>query len=985
MAFRVSIIAVATLILTINYCVAGTGGSPNHNARQYLNAFDPNTPVEQHIIIVKFSSEKRHLLSKNTVGIQAVMPAFSKYGVYDVVQMYPAIRDAFTANGEEIGLDRMYRIVFSSNVHPLTIAREFASIPGVEYAEPERIHYTTIVPNDPRLAQQYSIDKMNLKAAWDITTGSRDVIVAGVDSGVHWTHEDLKDNQWINPGEDINGDGRFTTADINGVDDDGNGYIDDIIGIDLVGPDLNQGPTYYDIDPLPTPSGLNHGTHTLGIINAVGNNGKGIAGVAYGCRYLSIKCGPDVAANSIRRGYDGIVYAANMGARVINCSWGGEGGYLQSEEDQIAYAISKGAVVVASAGNSAKDAIFTPASYPGVLAVTSTTSSDAISNFSNYATWVDVSAPGSNILSTLSATNTSYGNQSGTSMAGPNAAGICALVASIHPEFTPLQIAEQVRISSDNIDASIPSRYKKKVGYGRVNALRALTVNSPSVRLIEYTLTDKNTGNGNEIFERGESIELRVRFKNYLSATKNAVVTFSTTNTRVTIQNPEIQLGVLGTMEEFDNESAPIIISLADEEALNDQVNIDYTISDDSYNDYGGLFFLQQPTYRDHNANNITTTISNDGNIGFDDFSLLRGKGYIYRNNGYNTLFEGALMIGGVLNGQTFVVDVARNESGNVQNADFIGTQPVLMLTPGPIAAQEGFTEFTDDSAPLANRLGLRVSMHSLQFTDGDAADVLIVKYVMKNTSSNTLSNVHAGLYFDWDISTNGGSDYAEYDTTAKVGYAYGRSGAVNTWVGATVLSRDKPIHFMNINNPDSDNLPIFGVHNGFTKQEKFVSMSSGILQRQSKINDISQVVGNGPYELAPGDSAVIAFALLAGYTKAEIVKATDAALVKWSLINQPVSVKPIPNVFGLLSISPNPVGHAQGVATLQYELQRSGSVQIQLYDALGRNIRTLLQGEVPIGKHALPFETASLAAGVYYVKLVERDRIITTAFTVKR
>jgi serine protease len=354
------------------------------------------------VVIVKFTAANRAAFSKSAVALPQLTPVFARHGVNDVAQMYPQHGNAFTPQGREIGLDRMYRVSYTGSEDPRVVAAEIAALPGVEYADPERIFPVAFVPNDPRLAQQYALGLMKVQEAWDVTTGSRDVVIGIVDSGVHWQHEDLRANIWINPGEDVNQDGNYTLTDINGVDDDGNGYVDDIIGIDFAGPTSSMGGTYYDNEPAPTPMGNNHGTHVAGISAAVGNNGKGIAGVAYNCRILPVKCGTDDGGATIIRGYDGIVYAADMGARVINCSWGGGGSALQSEQDRILYAQSKGAVIVAATGNDGKEDVFTPASYNGVLSVASVGSADRVSAFSNYGTWVDVSAPGEGIVSSVS-------------------------------------------------------------------------------------------------------------------------------------------------------------------------------------------------------------------------------------------------------------------------------------------------------------------------------------------------------------------------------------------------------------------------------------------------------------------------------------------------------------------------------------------------------------------------------------------------------
>jgi len=505
--------------------------------------------------------------------------------------------------------------------------------------------------------------------------------------------------------------------------------------------------------------------------------------------------------------------------------------------------------------------------------------------------------------------------------------------------------------------------------------------------MITWTFSDQKLGNGNNILDRGESFEVTMHWKNFLAATKNAIITLSSSNPRISITNPEFHVGVLDTDQEISNETAPFIRTIADEEALNDQIDLFFTIQDDAYSDYGGVTMYQQPTYRDHTANKIMTTLSNDGNVGYDDFSGSRGSGFIYDNNTFNILFEGALMIGAVLNKVPLIVDVARNETQSEQNADFIGSSPVVMETPGAVAAQEGFTEFTDAGAPLSNLLGLDIKLHSYEFTESNYDNFLILKYTIRNTSSNTLDSLHAGLFFDWDMG-DAFNDYTEFDTTTQTGYAYNKKGAVPTYVGVTVLTRNKPTHFMAINNPDPDDKPpLFGIHNGFSKDEKWRAMTSGILQRQSTITDISQVIANGPYRLQPGEDVTIAFAIIGGLSKNGILTTTPKIIEKWNLINQPTSVENIfsqPCLATLFPNYPNPVQAGQ-TTLLRFNLTKRASVRLDIIDALGRIVHTITEADFDAGTHLQSFHNTDLPAGIYLVRMIANGFTVLRNMTILR
>lgn len=972
---RSGYIFIGMLLMLVQVGLAALGNGTHQNAPssfQYLDHLPRSTRFTPHTVIVKFKSQHKYALKKNSVDILSLSPTFLRFGVTRTIQMYPNSEPMYGLNGE-IDITRMYRIGFTSDDNPLDVAKEFSRLPEVEYADPEVIYDLCMTPNDPLFSQQCGLQSIQAAKAWDITTGDPKVVIAIVDTGVYWQHEDLKDNIWVNPGEDINHNGRYDAGDDNGIDDDGDGYIDNIIGIDFVGKDALQGGSYYDSEPSPKLTGNPHGTHVAGIAAAVGNNGRGITGVAFTCKILAVKCASDQGENSIARGYDGIVYAADRGASIINCSWGG-GGYLRSEEDRIQYAVSKGALVVAAAGNSGMQQDFSsPASYPLVLSVANVDCQDKKSGSSTYGTWDDVSAPGENILSTIPPNN--YAAWSGTSMASPCAAGVAALVKSKFPSYTPLQVAEQVRVTSDNIDAKNPA-YAQKIGFGRVNAYRALTVSSPSVRMVKYTVSDAMYGNGNGIIDPGEKLEVTVDWKNYLAPTNNALASLSLKTTYATVTKGSFTIGQLGTGQTITNASDPFIVEVKPNVPLNYKIDFNYNILDGIYQDYGGFTVFARPTYREHDRNDILMTISNDGNLGFDDFTGLRGKGFIYQNNGFNVMFEGSFMVGGKINDTIHVVDQARDETGSVQNSDFTGDNSVSIETPGKIADQEGFASWTDNSAPLVSRLGIKVDLHSYEFIKPEAKNIVILRYKITNTSKNFIKDLHAGLFFDWDVGTDAYNDSAKYDDTHKVGLAFDISqvNGVPTHAGVTPLTRDTPIHFVAINNPDKGLTPNFGIHDGFTKNEKWISLSSGILKKYSYVTDVSMVMANGPYQLQPGDSCEVAFALLAGLNNYELFAAADNAVKIWDSIKNPTSVETtLPIGLFLEQNYPNPFSsglHGNAMTSIQYTLPSTGLVRLEILDAYGRALSTLVNQHQSLGTYTVSFLADQLPSGIYFAKL---------------
>lgn len=319
--------------------------------------------------------------------------------------------------------------------------------------------------NDPKMSRLWHFNDsagMSVSKAYKeiINQKGNEVIVAVVDTGVDYNHEDLKEVMWTNPGE-IAG---------NGIDDDNNGYVDDVHGIDTLDRDSNGNATG-DMDDTHS-----HGTHVSGIIGAKQNNGKGIAGVAANVKIMGIRTVPNSGDELDVDVVESFLYAAKNGAKIINCSFGkahNEGGMAVSEA--IKHIGEKyGVLVIAAAGNSSRDIdrrLTYPASFDNdhLMVVASTSSRGGMSYFSNYGKKnVDVAAPGSSVYSTTP--NNRYSSMSGTSMASPAAAGVAAEVLSQNPELGPVELKELLMTSATKV-----GRFSGKiVSGGRVDLYSAL-------------------------------------------------------------------------------------------------------------------------------------------------------------------------------------------------------------------------------------------------------------------------------------------------------------------------------------------------------------------------------------------------------------------------------------------------------------------------------------------------------------------------------
>ena len=368
---------------------------------------------------------------------------------------------------------RAQLLSFADGADPRDVAAWLRKHAGVEYAEPNYYRYLDVIPNDPRFNEMYGLDNtgqtggtadadIDAPEAWDITTGSANVVVGSLDSSIDIDHEDLAPNLFVNPGE-IPG---------NGIDDDGNGFVDDVTGWDFVDNDNNPN------DPAPGCAG--HGSHTSGTFGAVGNNNRGVIGVSPQVRILPVRAfmplfGFLCTAEDADL-IDGIGYLALMDVDVSNHSWGG-GPFSQAMFTAISRARH---LFVTSAGNTGSNLDVTPA-YPAsydldhIMTVSSTDHNDNLSGFSSFgSSSVEVAAPGSRILSTV--LNNGYGFLDGTSMSAPHVAGVAALLLSQDPELTPLELKARIALGGDSIGIPV-------IGGKRLNARGALTVPAPTVEV----------------------------------------------------------------------------------------------------------------------------------------------------------------------------------------------------------------------------------------------------------------------------------------------------------------------------------------------------------------------------------------------------------------------------------------------------------------------------------------------------------------------
>ncbi|MDP2037780.1 MAG: S8 family serine peptidase, partial [Ignavibacteria bacterium] len=689
---------------------------------------------------------------------------FAPFTVTEATKLFP--EESVLKKGTNT-LGNIYLLKYSSTEDPVELAKKFSKNKDVEYAEPKYVHRVTVVPNDSIFltGQQINLSRVSATQAWDVTKGDSSVLIAIVDTGVDWAHPDLaanilRDNTGKVIGKDFGG--------LNGTPDD----------------DPSE-------DKSPTGQLAYHGTHVAGIASAVTDNKIGIASIGYNCTILPVKTSRSDRRDAngypfVYYGFEGIKYAADKGAKVINCSWGSSS-FSNYEQEVVDYAITKGSLIVASAGNENTKAPFYPASYKGVLSVVWGEIDDKRYLGATYGINTDVLAPGTSILSTYPTyTNIPYRTLSGSSMAAPLVSGIAGLVASKFPNYSALQIGEQVRVTTDDIYSNgvNPDSIKYLAGKGRANAYRAVNeTNAVSVRATDIKFTEMSGSNFNGLFETGESVNVSISVTNYLAQASNIQITNECSDPAILLLQTSANIPSMQTMQTVDN-AASFSFKIASTAPYNHTVNILLKFSSGSYNDYQWVSVRVNPTYDTHNANKIVMSVTSKGSLGFNDYPLnMDGQGFRY-DNGDNLMFEGAFMYG---TSETSVMDAARNVAE--QSTDFQMLAPIKLTT-----TQNGdqTTEaLFNDSGAGNSALGIETKQTSYAFSSSLNDKYIIIVNVLKNKSGKEIANLYAGYFFDWDMPADDPvKDSTAFDAEENFGYAFYKDKIVlGTHTGAALIS----------------------------------------------------------------------------------------------------------------------------------------------------------------------------------------------------
>lgn len=784
-------------------------------------------------------------------------------------------------------------------------------------------------PNDPYYPLQWGLTRVQAEAGWDLSGGDPDIVIAICDLGTDFTHRDLASQQWIND-EELAGQA--------GVDDDGNGLVDDIFGYDWV-----------DLDGDPSPeSGDAHGTQVAGIAAAARNNGLGISGIAGDCRLMAVRCG---TGTTVPYGYEGIWYAARAGAKVINCSWSGYG-FSNYESEIIQYAQSQGCVIVAAAGNEGETINHYPATYAGVVGVAATDITDLAPSFTNRGPWVDIAAPGVDIFSTTP--QNSYGLASGTSMSCPLVAGALALVWSRWPDLTPEQVSARLVASADPIDIR-NAAWEGFLGLGRLNLYRALADSLPGIRL-ESIEWQEISGDMDGRLEPGEHALLTVLVHNDLALAEGVTGYLGAATSHARVLRATSPYGDLPPGGPWANQSPKFELEVLSgaQNGLVIPLTIEWT------GETGRV--LARTTY-DLQADSQAATLANgalalgvgeNGCFGFYDYIQDRqvGVGLQEIERPSNLLWHGSLLIGahGVVSDNCF---------GNTARTrfDFLALpDSVAWVGPSPRADIEARASFRDSGSP--SPLFVDVEARVLGFYGAQANHLFILEFTITNRGVNRYEDTYVGLFLDWDIPYYD-ANLGDFDVTGDFAYVQGTLPGFS-WAGVASVSH-RFAAFRLLNNA----LDLYS--GGWTDGRKWEILTGGITPVQGDTaTDVSEIVAVGPLCLDPAGTQVVAMALLVGEDLGALRNLAERARALYSPVPaRPAASRPQDTYAAHPGLFPNP---ATLGAPLQVALPTEESAEVRFYNILGQQVGpAFFLDALPSGRSAVLPSPPGVSGVLFY------------------
>ncbi|MBT3648667.1 MAG: S8 family serine peptidase [Flavobacteriales bacterium] len=838
---------------------------------------------------------------------------------------------------KKVDLSLIYNLHYDEEVEIAKVISRLKSFEVFEYVEPWIIPEVSLFPSDEFADSMWHLPVIKAFDAWDIDTGGSNITIAIVDTGVDYAHPDLGENIWYNIHE-VGGDGE---------DNDSNDFTDDFVGWN-----------FYNNNSDPMETGFSHGTHVAGSAGAVPNM-IGVIGTGYNCKIMCIKSGDKL---ELPYGYEGIIYAADMGANVINLSWGSNA-YTEYGHEVVRYAYNKGAVMTGGAGNDNRQNAFYPASFPEVISVGSTEIGGGKSDFSNYGYLIDLMAPGTAILSLKNSTADVYGFDNGTSMSAPIVAGAAALVMHKYPSLTPAQVIAQLKETADKSIYQNDSNleFVGKMGAGLLDMERALdTISTPSVAIEFIQVTDHD----DDIFNPGELVDVGIELVNYLNPTGNVTVKLVSLVENVTVIEGEWNAGSIATLGRINNISSPFKVYVDSLKKYNQDATVRFDISDGTYSTSIYKQFVINPDYVNVAVNSVKTSVTKHGLVGFTDLFHTYGLGFQLDTHG-NLLYEAGLMIGHENFEQKRVADRVRSDE--LFDRDFWPMEVIHRTVPQGEEAYRAVGRFSDTSA-ITDEIGLEIRQKVVAYQKEGHRNYVIVDYTIHNVSGDDLNDVYAGVFADWDIKNydenRAGTAYGK-----RLGYVYHTGNEELT--GAVQALSDIPFYsYMIDNTSDGAGGIVLYDTDRYSTADKYLSLTSERRKagENGLGNDVCQVISVGPMDIPNGDSVNVAFAYHAATNIEDVLASADSAYQQF------YSFLPGENIFApfqLRSVRPNP---AIDYLTLEFDLKEKSAMDFYLIDISGAPVSFLEETTLFPGFNEITIDLPPVSSGLYFVRIESDD-----------
>lgn len=815
-------------LLFILLTLFGSHLKAQNNSHRRNQVFDANQ-VEPSRIAVKLRSRQNALSQNSTIkGVLnlSVLDDIIKIDKIEKLKFKSTNQFGRTAlaNAPSI-LNNIFYIELNDSEDLEKALITLSKFSNVVYAEPLSKAELLFTPNDSNISNQYSLELIKAFEAWDITKGDESIVVGVSDTGAQLDHVDLVGNLYINEADPINN-----------IDDDANGYIDDYNGWDFA-----------DSDNNPTADQNGHGTQVAGLSSASANNSIGMAGIGYNCKFSPLKVFRSSSGFSSNL-YESIIYAADQGFDVINLSWGSVGGYSQFEQDIINYAVlEKNMVVVAAAGNTNEALDFYPASYDNVLSVANTTEEDVKAPGATYSYNVDLTAPGFGVYSTKN--GNSFVSESGSSFSSPQVAGAAALVKSVFPDLSAVQIMEQVRVSADDIySINANAAFNGLLGKGRLNVFEAVSRdNLKSIRINEFSYANSF---GNYAFY-DDTVTVALDFINYLNPTSTAKATLSSDNPNVSFIDNVITIGSLDELTQSGLFETQMIIS---EEAQHDErlvIRLDYL--DGDYQDFQYLEFEVSPDNLNFANPKLSMNISRNGDLVYPTDNLSKSDGLLFNGKSIGEFM--GIMIGN--HPDSISDNVLSDFFIFSREQDFKALDKIKFHHIGNV---DQYTKSSfDDSNAGSSSLGLIVEQEVLAWNDDLNNEFVIIEYRITNNSEDLKSDLDVSFFADWDLDERL-KNKSSWDEVNKLAYSYSHS--ESEYAGMAILTdQDVNVHSIDLANENGNTAEMSSAFSGELKYS-FMTTEKMNAGEQGEGNNVAQVLAGVIGDLNAYESDKVTFVI---------------------------------------------------------------------------------------------------------------------------